>query len=100
MSVKSGLNIRLGKYHITSDSMQYILNEVCQRGEKASEPGSEYLSPIGYYTDLQHLITKIFNSEVGTTYAGSLRELTRSIQKANQYISRCADTIRATVNEN
>ena len=99
MSVKSGLNIRLGKYHITSDSLQYILNEVCQRGERASEPGTEYLSPIGYYTDLKHLITKIFNSEVGTTYAGSLRELTRSIQKANQYISKCAETISSALKE-
>lgn len=80
------MNIRIGKYEITSDNLQFILNEVCERGEKASKPGETYLSPIGYYTEPEHLITAIFRKEILKSEAESLKQLSCDLQLAYDFI--------------
>lgn len=92
------MNIRIGKYAITSDPLQLILNEVCQRGEKASKPGEEYLNPIGYYTEPEHLITAIFKREIRKSEAEDLKRLSDDLNSAYDFIEDVSRAMKSEMN--
>lgn len=87
------MNIRIDKYAITSDPLQYILNDVCVRGEKSKCPGEEYLSPIGYYPTLHGLLTALFDKKLRTSDAVTVKDLLRDISDAMNFVQETARLI-------
>ena len=82
------MNIRIGKYAITSDSICLTLHEVATRGENAKNPGEEYLSAIGYYGDLEQCMQGLLRHVGRTSEATTIRELLdeiRSIRKMTKF---------------
>lgn len=79
------MNIDLGKYVITSDNLQYILNERQERGDRSKKQGEEYLKPIGYYTELAHLIPALIELRLRKSEAESLKELARDMADLKEW---------------
>ena len=80
------MNIRVGKYAITSDPLNYILNEVRVRSKdgKGGSMGDEYLVPIGYYsfTRIDQLLKSVAEKEVRKSQAEDIDTLLEDIKGA------------------
>lgn len=73
------IHISIGKeFVITSDSLQYILNQkkIAQKGAKA---GEEWLDPIAYFTSLNQLVTELVNRHVRNSTVTSIAGLAAEI---------------------
>lgn len=73
------IRIPIGKeFVITSDSLQYILNQkkVAQKGSKA---GEEWLDPIAYFPSLNQLVTELVNRHVRNSTVTSIAGLAAEI---------------------
>lgn len=69
-----------GKWVITSDKYQFILNEkkVVKTGNKA---GEEWLDTIGYYPKINQLISGLINHHIQTATINSLSEMAAEIER-------------------
>lgn len=69
-----------GKWVITSDQYQFILNEkkVVKTGNKA---GEEWLDTIGYYPKINQLISGLVHHQIQTTTINSLSEMAAEIER-------------------
>ncbi len=78
------MNIRVGKYAITSDPLNYILNEVRVRTKdgKGGRKGDEYLVPIGYYsfTRIDQLLKSMAKREIRGSQAENIDVLLEDIK--------------------
>lgn len=73
------------KYVITSDAYCYVLNKKMVN-KKTNE---EYLSAVGYYGDLKHLVDSLINREVRESEATSIQGVLEVIENAkNDIVSR------------
>lgn len=88
------MNIRLGKYVITSDSLQFILNEANERGEKSKKQGEEYLRPISYHPTLDTLITGVFEREVRLNNAESIDDLKNHITTCTLLVEKLVEKFK------
>ncbi|MDU7482460.1 MAG: DUF5405 family protein [Hafnia alvei] len=73
------IRIPIGKeFVITSDSLQYILNQkkVAQKGSKV---GEEWLDPIGYFPSLNQLVTELVNRHARNSTVTSIAGLAAEI---------------------
>lgn len=84
--VGENMNIRIEKYVITSDNLQFILNEAVHRGTKSKREGEEYLRPISYHPTLDTLLMSLFNRET------RLNNCTE-IDALHDHIARCVLTV-------
>jgi hypothetical protein len=82
------MRIKIDKYVITSDPLQYILNESCERGVKSKTPGEGYLSPIGYYTSLYALLTALHAKDIRASKATTIKGLKADIKKATDLVEK------------
>lgn len=57
------MNIDLGNYIITSDSLNFILNEK-KLYKEGKHVGEEYLATVGYYPTWRGLTEKLFHLEL------------------------------------
>lgn len=74
-----------GKYVITSNAKQFILNKkmIVQSGKRAGEP---YLQQVGFHPKLSSLITALIQMDVRTTEVTTLQEMDDRIQTLAELI--------------
>jgi len=87
------MNIRIDDYEITSDSLQYILNERVVRGVKSKTPGEVYLHPIGYYTSLKRLLTALFDKKLRDSSSKTIKDLRVDIVEATELVRKAVEMI-------
>lgn len=81
------MHIDLGKYVVTSDSMNIILNE-CKVTKEGKYVGSTYLKPIKFYSSLGALLRGIIELEINMTDStvDELQKVTQHIDKVVQQL--------------
>nr|WP_302824558.1 DUF5405 family protein [Hafnia alvei] len=69
---------------ITSDSLQFILNQkkIAQKGSKA---GEEWLDPIGYFPNLNQLVTELITRHVRNSTVTSIAGLAAEIELVGKF---------------
>ncbi|WP_315861516.1 DUF5405 family protein [Yersinia ruckeri] len=73
------MNIKIGdQYVITSDSMQFILNEV-KVGKTGKSEGQERLEPVAYYPTIEQLVTGLIKRQIFATPINSFTSLANEI---------------------
>ncbi|WP_145538532.1 DUF5405 family protein [Yersinia kristensenii] len=73
------MNIKIGEKHVvTSDSLQFILNEV-KVSQKGKSEGQERLEPIGYYPTIAQLVEGLITRNVGEAQINSFCSLGNEI---------------------
>ncbi|AJK17675.1 hypothetical protein B7R70_05340 [Yersinia pseudotuberculosis] len=73
------MNIKIGeKYVVTSDRLQFILNEV-KVSQKGKNKGQERLEPIAYYSTISQLVAGLINRHVGEAQINSFASLGNEI---------------------
>ncbi|HDL7629663.1 TPA: DUF5405 family protein [Yersinia enterocolitica] len=74
------MNIKIGEQHlITSDSLQFILNEI-KISKEGKNKGQERLEPIGYYPTIEMLVAGLIRRHVGTAEVNSFSSLADEIE--------------------
>lgn len=81
------MNIDLGDYVITSDTLQFILNEKKVYGENSKHVGQSYLIPVGYYGKIPQLVDALM-----TRCALNLEQCS-SLQALTTGLRHCTSTI-------
>ncbi|CNH37411.1 DUF5405 family protein [Yersinia kristensenii] len=75
------MNIKIGEQHlITSDSQQFILNEI-KISKEGKNKGQERLEPIGYYPTIEMLVAGLIRRHIGTVEINSLSSLANEIER-------------------
>lgn len=88
------MNIRVGKYVITSDNLQFILNEASERGEKSKNQGEEYLRPISYHPTLDTLLTSTYLREMRQNEATNIYELIAHVTHCTALVEKMAEKFK------
>ncbi|MTC51057.1 hypothetical protein GKR59_15645 [Providencia alcalifaciens] len=80
------MEIKLGKYVITSDKYQFILNEIktIKEGENA---GKETMVTISYHPRMEMLIKKLLTLEVKSDDIKSLQDMNEKINQLSITLS-------------
>ncbi|WP_368894481.1 DUF5405 family protein [Kluyvera ascorbata] len=75
-----------GKWVITSDQYQFILNEkkVAKSGKKA---GEEWLDTIGYYPKIEQLVSGLIHNHIQTSEIKSIIEMSDEIKRISHLCS-------------
>lgn len=69
------ISIKIGeKYVITSDNLQFILNQVAVKGDKSNQAGETYLKAVGYYYSIDLLVKALMQRELRQSDATSLEQ--------------------------
>ena len=84
------MNIRIGNYVITSDNLQFILNEAAKRSDKSKKAGEEYLRPISYHPTLQTLLTSLFDRMTRKNDCTDLNDLRDHITHCSLVVEKLA----------
>lgn len=93
-----GMNIKIDNYVITSDGLQFILNEAVQRGTKSKKAGEQYLRPISYHPTLDTLLMSLFNRETRLNNCTEIDALHDHITNCTLMVEKFAGMIkRATL---
>ncbi len=81
------MNIHVGKYVITSDSLNIILNErkVVKDGKRK---GEEYLVPIGYYGTIEGCMEALLRYKVRKSQATSIKGLIEDVNEISKFIKK------------
>lgn len=93
------MNVKIDNYVITSDPLQYILNEQCKRSEKSKTPGETYLSPLGYYGSLHSLLVALYDKKLRASSATTVKALMADIKKATELVQRAVRLINEGGNQ-
>lgn len=93
------MNIKIDDYVITSDPLQYILNERRVKGVKSRTPGEVALHPIGYYTSLHGLLTALFDKKLRKSTAGTIKDLKVDILEATELVRRAVALVNEATDE-
>jgi hypothetical protein len=80
MRKTKGINIDLGKYTISSDRLQFILN---QKG-----------SPASYFVSLEYLLREIVARNLRAADAKTLPELIKAVKENSVYVAKVASQFR------
>lgn len=80
-----GMEIPIGKYAITSDSLCVTLNEK-KKVQEGENKGKEYLHPIGYYGSVEGCLESLLQLKIRKSEATSLKELINEIGEINKFI--------------
>jgi len=90
------MNITIGKdYVITSDQHNLILNKRLKKGEKAKAVGEWYLSPIGFYTNLHGVATKLVDLQVRESEVKDLRTMAALLDRVKTEILAAVPNMKA-----
>jgi len=90
------MNIAIGKeYVVTSDQHNLILNKLLKKGEKAKIMGEWYLSPIGFYTDLHGVVTKLVDLQVRESEVKDLRTMAKLLDRVKSEILASVPNMKA-----
>lgn len=75
------MNIKIGeKYVVTSDGMQFILNEV-KVSQKGKSEGQGRLEPIAYYPTIAQLVEGLIKRNIGEAQINSFTSLAAEINR-------------------
>ncbi|EPP1150774.1 DUF5405 family protein [Yersinia enterocolitica] len=73
------MHIKIGEKHVvTSDSLQFILNEV-KVSQKGKSEGQERLEPIAYYPTIAQLVEGLIKRNIGEAQINSFASLGNEI---------------------
>ncbi|CQJ58069.1 putative relication initiation protein [Yersinia intermedia] len=73
------MHIKIGeKYVVTSDSLQFILNEV-KVSQKGKSEGQERLEPIAYFLTIEQLVEGLIKRNIGEAQINSFMSLANEI---------------------
>ncbi|EOB5434598.1 TPA: DUF5405 family protein [Yersinia enterocolitica] len=73
------MNIKIGEKHVvTSDSLQFILNEV-KVSQKGKSEGQVRLEPIAYYPTIAQLVEGLVKRNIGEAQINSFASLGNEI---------------------
>ncbi|MDA5524953.1 DUF5405 family protein [Yersinia kristensenii] len=73
------MHIKIGeKYVVTSDSLQFILNEV-KVSKKGKSAGQERLEPVAYYPTISQLVDNLIKRHIGEAQINSFVSLGNEI---------------------
>lgn len=79
------MEIPIGKYVITSDSLCFTINEK-KKVQKGENKGKEYLYPILHYNTIESCLGGLLQLKIKDSDATSLEELVVEIGKINKFI--------------
>ena len=79
------MEIKVGKYVITSDSLCIILNEK-KKIQKGENEGKEYLSAVGYYNTVESCMEGLLQHKIKKSDATSIKELLDEIKEISKFI--------------
>ncbi|OYD24712.1 DUF5405 family protein [Oceanimonas baumannii] len=69
------INIQINeKYIITSDNLQFILNQVAVKGDNSNQAGETYLKAVGYYHSIDLLVKALMQRELRQSDATTLQQ--------------------------
>jgi hypothetical protein len=90
------MNIRLGKFNITSDEQNFILQQsrIVKESKDKSIIGSERLIDIGYYTTLDGLLMGVMKHELRRSEAKTIQELLDAITSVKASIDEIRDSLQ------
>lgn len=74
------MNIEIGDYRITNDSLQYILSEKKMHSEKSKTPGAFYYTNETYHKNLDDVINWVIQARLLKSDATTLVELKNDLQ--------------------
>ncbi|MEC1440535.1 hypothetical protein P9D57_17745 [Bacillus sonorensis] len=81
------MNLRIGKYKITSDPMNVILSVSYEKKDKHGNlTGDTDFRPIGYFKDLESACNRILNTEILGGHADTVEELKELIEQTKKAI--------------
>jgi hypothetical protein len=81
------MHIKIGEFVLTSDHLNYILNEVHVTGGKSKNPGSQCLNPKEYYTNIKHLLDALFEKKLKKSEARDLKAFKVDVDRALEYVN-------------
>ena len=86
------MRVDLGDYVITSDEFNIILNtkHVTKEGKKV---GTEYLKPIGYYSNFHTLFQKLLTVEITKSDLTSIQDISNQIGQLALDLSKTLYTV-------
>lgn len=74
------MNIKIGKYRLSSDSMNFIISEIKVFGEDSKKTGEEYDSEYTYYASLEQAFNGLFDKRLRESDANTLEELVNDVK--------------------
>jgi hypothetical protein len=74
------------QYELTGDDNQFVLSELT-KARTGKKKGEISASPIGYYSQLEHVLNKIVHLEIVDSGSKTFEELLRAITDTKEYIS-------------
>lgn len=81
------MEIEIGKYVITSDSLCITLNEK-KKVQEGENKGNEYLHPVGYYQTVESCMEGMLQHELKKSEATSIKELLEEIREISMFIKK------------
>ena len=89
------MNIDLGDYVITSDALQFILNEKKVYGENSKHCGQSYLIPVGYYGKIPQLVDALMTRcALNLEQCGNLQALITGLQQCTSMVIDCLQGLK------
>lgn len=79
------MEIKIGKYTITSDPLCIILNET-KTIKNGKRKGEKYLSPIGYYIGVEGCLDALLELKIRESQATSIKELLDEVKETGKFI--------------
>ena len=81
------MEIPVGKYVITSDSNNIILNEK-KKHKTGKNAGEESLSPVAFFFNITSCMEHIINEGIRESQATSLKELMAEVEKIRKRVEK------------
>ena len=85
---RKGMNIEIGDYRITNDSLQYILSEKKIYSKKSETPGVIYYTNETYHKNLDDVINWVIRARLLKSDATTLVELKNDLQVIRDDVKR------------
>ncbi|CAM3710072.1 DUF5405 family protein [Yersinia ruckeri] len=90
------MHIKIGDQHvITSDSLQFILNEI-KIGKKGKNEGQERLEPVAYYLTIEQLVAGLIRRHILASSVDSFASLAAEIGRIGKLCQDAFSSLRTS----
>ncbi len=80
------MDIRIGDYHLGSDSYNITLSAVMVSQGKTKK-GETYLDPIGYYSSVSNALSALIDHKIKRSTATTLKQLIEDVREAKKLVA-------------
>lgn len=87
------MELKFSNFIVTSDKYQYTLQRLFKPTGKLAK-NEESISTIGYYTDLEFLLTKVIKMKINDMDTLDIKELINKFSDLKLFIKETSDTIK------